>query len=202
MEQIVNQITLCGTLASPPVLSHENHGKRFFTFPLEVERLSGTVDTLQIIAPEAVMERCDPFGGERLLVTGQIRSFNRKTDLGRKLIISVYAESLVTCQEEPANEVFLQGVICKEPVFRRTPLGREICDIMLAVNRPYNRTDYLPCIVWGRTAEEVSALPVGAVLRLTGRLQSRTYIKQLETGREQRVAYEISALSAEAASQQ
>jgi len=196
MEQIVNQITLCGTLVSPPVLSHENHGKRFFTFPLEVERLSGNTDTLQIIAPEPVLEACDPFDGCRLLVTGQVRSFNQRTEQGRKLLISVYAESLCTCDADPANEVFLQGAICKEPVFRRTPLGREICDIMLAVNRPYNRTDYLPCIVWGRTAEEISALPVGTNLALSGRLQSRTYVKQLETGREQRVAYEISALSA------
>lgn len=196
MEQIVNQITLCGTLVSPPALSHENHGKRFFTFPLEVERLSGNTDTLQIIAPEFVLESCDPFAGCRLLVSGQVRSFNRRTEQGRKLLISVYAESLSTCDADPANEVFLQGAICKTPVFRRTPLGREICDIMLAVNRPYNRTDYLPCIVWGRTAEEISTLPVGTVIALTGRLQSRTYIKQLETGREERTAYEISALSA------
>ena len=198
MEQIVNQVTLCGTLVSPPELSHENHGKRFFTFPLEGERLSGTTDTLPVIVPEAVMENCDPFEGEHLLVTGQIRSFNRRSEQGRKLVISVYAETLSTCSCDPANEVTLQGVICKEPVFRRTPLGREICDIMLAVNRLYNRTDYLPCIVWGRTAEELSILPVGATIRLSGRLQSRTYIKQLDTGREQRVAYEISALTASA----
>jgi len=198
MEQIVNQVTLCGTLVSPPVLSHENHGKRFFTFPLEVERLSGTTDTLPIIVPESVTENCDPFEGEHLLVTGQIRSFNRRSEQGRKLVISVYAETLSTCSGVPTNEVTLQGIICKEPVFRRTPLGREICDIMLAVNRLYNRTDYLPCIVWGRTAEELSVLPVGSTIRLTGRLQSRTYIKQLDTGREQRVAYEISALTASA----
>lgn len=198
MEQIVNQITLCGTLVSPPVLSHENHGKRFFAFPLEVERLSGTTDTLQIIVPESVMETCDPFAGSSLLVTGQIRSFNRRTEQGRKLLISVYAETLTACDCEPTNEVTLQGVICKEPVYRRTPLGREICDVMLAVNRAYNRTDYLPCILWGRTAEELSVMPVGTTISLYGRLQSRIYTKQLETGREQRVAYEISALTASA----
>ena len=192
MDQIVNQVTLCGTLVSPPVFSHENHGKRFFTFPLEVERLSGVTDTLPIIVPEPVMENCNPFDGERLLVTGQIRSFNRRSEQGRKLVISVLADALITCSEPPANDVYLQGIICKEPVFRRTPLGREICDIMLAVNR----TDYLPCILWGRTAEECSILPVGTSLRLTGRLQSRTYHKQLDTGREQRTAYEISALTA------
>ncbi|MEA4966173.1 MAG: single-stranded DNA-binding protein [Oscillospiraceae bacterium] len=196
MEQIVNQIRLCGSMVSPPKLSHENHGKRFFTFPLEIPRLSGTTDTLQIIAQEEVLEQGDPFAGGLILVTGQIRSFNRRTEKGRKLLISVYAETLTTCEDEPANEVCLQGAICKDPVFRRTPLGREICDIMLAVNRPYNRTDYLPCIFWGHTAEELSLLPVGAVITLTGRLQSRAYLKQLESGREQRVAYEISALSA------
>lgn len=196
MDQIINQVTLCGTLVSPPVFSHENHGKRFFTFPLEVERLSGTTDTLPIIVQESVMEHCDPFDGDRLLVTGQIRSFNRRTEHGRKLVISVLADGLITCSDSPANDVFLQGIICKEPVFRRTPLGREICDIMLAVNRLYNRTDYLPCILWGRTAEECSVLPVGTTLRLSGRLQSRTYYKQLDTGREQRIAYEISALTA------
>ena len=196
MEQVVNQITLCGTLAEPPALSHENHGTRFYTFPLEVERLSGTTDTLRIVAPEAVMEACDPFGGSRLRVSGQIRSFNRRTEQGRKLVISVYAEALATCEDPPANEATLRGVLCKAPVFRRTPLGREICDLMLAVNRPYNRTDYLPCIAWGRTAEAVSSLSVGTTMALTGRLQSRIYVKQLETGREQRVAYEVSALTA------
>jgi len=196
MEQIVNQITLCGTLVSPPVLSHENHGKRFFLFPLEVERLSGTTDTLRIIVPEPVLESCDPFSGSRLLITGQIRSFNRKTEQGRRLLISVYADAIAVCDCPPTNEVQLQGVICKEPVYRRTPLGREICDVMLAVNRPYRRTDYLPCILWGRTAEEISGMPVGTTISLYGRLQSRIYTKQLESGREQRVAYEISALTA------
>lgn len=196
MERIVNQITLCGTLAAAPVLSHENHGKDFYRFPLEVARLSGALDTLQIIASEQVMEQCDPFCGERLLIAGQVRSFNRRTPNGRKLIITVYAESIATCSADPTNEVYLQGVICKEPIFRRTPLGREICDVMLAVNRHYRRTDYLPCILWGRTAEEISTLPVGTPLSITGRLQSRTYIKQLPEGQEERIAYEVSALHA------
>lgn len=199
MDQIVNQIILCGTLGSPPVFSHENHGKRFYTFPLEVERLSGTTDTLPILASEQVMAECSLQEGDRLRITGQIRSFNRKTEQGRKLVISVFAETMETTFQPPSNDVILQGAICREPVFRRTPLGREICDLMLAVNRPYNRSDYLPCIAWGRTAAELSLLPVGTVIRLTGRLQSRAYIKQLDTGREQRTAYEISALTACAA---
>lgn len=199
MDQIVNQIILCGTLAAAPAYSHENHGKRFYAFPLEVERLSGATDTLPVIASEQVMTECVLAEGERLRICGQIRSFNRKTEQGRKLLISVFAESIAVSSLPPCNEVTLMGAICREPVFRRTPLGREICDLMLAVNRPYNRADYLPCIAWGRTAEELSLLPVGAVITLTGRLQSRAYIKQLETGREQRTAYEISALTACAA---
>lgn len=196
MDQIVNQITLCGTPVSLPAYSHENHGKRFYTFPLEVERLSGATDTLPILASEQVLEQCALTEGDRLLISGQIRSFNRRSGQGRKLVISVFAESIAVTTLPPDNEVELQGVLCREPVFRRTPLGREICDLMLAVNRPYNRADYLPCIAWGRTAAELSALPVGSVIHLTGRLQSREYIKQLETGREQRTAYEISALTA------
>ena len=196
MDQIVNQITLCGTPVSLPAYSHENHGKRFYTFPLEVERLSGATDTLPILASEQVLEQCALTEGDRLLISGQIRSFNRRSGQGRKLVISVFAESIAVTTLPPDNEVELQGVICREPVFRRTPLGREICDLMLAVNRPYNRADYLPCIVWGRTAVELSILPIGSVIHLTGRLQSREYIKQLETGREQRTAYEISALTA------
>lgn len=194
MEQTVNQITLCGTPCAAPVLSHENHGKCFYRFPLAVPRLSGTTDTLQVLAPPQLLADVHP--GCCIQVCGQIRSFNRRTEQGRKLLISVFAELITPCGAEAANDVHLLGVICKPPVFRRTPLGREICDIMLAVNRAYSRTDYLPCIVWGRTAQEVARLPVGTPLSLSGRLQSRTYIKQLETGREERIAYEISALTA------
>ncbi len=196
MEQTVNQITLCGTLAAAPRLSHESHGTRFFAFSLEVERLSGNRDVLPVLAPEAVLERCDPFGGDFLRVTGQIRSFNRRTPQGRRLLIHVCADSISVCSGPPVNDAALRGVLCKEPVLRRTPLGREICDLMLAVPRSCSRTDYLPCIAWGRTAEALSALPVGAAVALCGRLQSRVYQKQLETGREERVAYEVSALTA------
>ena len=112
-------------------------------------------------------------------------------------MISVLADSVNVCNAPHDNQVTLTGVICKEPVYRRTPLGREICDVMLAVNRPYHRADYLPCILWGRTAQEVSALSVGTALTLTGRLQSRQYVKLLDGVAEQRTAYEISAITAE-----
>ena len=197
MEHTANRIDLCGSLVELPQFSHENHEKRFYRFLLEVERLSGAVDLLPVIVPEYVLEQMDVSGGSMLAVTGQIRSFNSRTGSGRKLVISVYAETLAACEDEPRNLVELTGVICKEPVYRRTPLGREICDIMLAVNRPYHRADYIPCIFWGRTASEAAACHVGASLMLTGRLQSREYIKMLETGSESRTAYEVSAMTAE-----
>ena len=199
MEHIVNQIKLCGTVAAAPLRSHENHGRWFYRFPLDVMRLSGAVDTLQILAAEELLARFDSAPGAQVALIGQVRSFNRRTETGRRLIISVFAEEIEDTQEEPYNSVFVQGSICREPVYRRTPLGREICDVMLAVRRHYNRTDFLPCILWGRTADEIAQLPIGATIAIDGWLQSRTYIKQLETGRETRTAYEISALCASAA---
>ena len=198
MEQItVNHITLTGALASAPEYSHSNHGRRFYSFNLEVSRLSGAIDRLQILAPEELLASTCVTEGEALTVEGQIRSFNNRAPHGRKLIISVLAETIAVTDGPHANQVILQGVICKEPVFRRTPLGREICDVMLAVNRPYHRADYLPCILWGRCAQEVSVYPVGTVLSITGRLQSREYLKVIDGAAEQRTAYEISAVTAE-----
>lgn len=198
MEQItVNHITLTGALASAPEYSHSNHGRRFYSFYLEVARLSGAIDRLQILASEELLASTCVTEGEALTVEGQIRSFNNRAPHGRKLIISVLAETIAVTDGPHANQVILQGVICKEPVFRRTPLGREICDVMLAVNRPYHRADYLPCILWGRCAQEVSVYPVGTVLSITGRLQSREYLKVIDGAAEQRTAYEISAVTAE-----
>ena len=196
MEYIANHIELTGCLASAPQFSHDNHGRRFFSFYLEVARLSGTVDRLPVLAPEPLLQSVEASEGASLRVEGQIRYFNSRTPAGRRLIISVLAETLRVCDAPHDNEVTLTGVICKEPVYRRTPLGREICDVMLAVNRPYHRADYLPCILWGRTAQECSALPIGAMLSLTGRLQSRPYIKLVGGEPEQRTAYEISAITA------
>lgn len=197
MEQVTNRILLRGTLAELPQLSHENHGKRFYRFPLEVERLSGTVDILPVIVPENVLCEMDLSGGSALEVSGQIRTFNSRAETGRRLVISVYAENLTACDGDPENQVQLEGVLCKEPVYRRTPLGREICDVMLAVNRPYHRADYIPCIFWGRTASRVSLCSVGDTVWLTGRFQSRAYTKVLGDAAEQRVAYEVSVMTAE-----
>lgn len=202
MDNIENRMVLCGCLQELPVYSHENHGHSFYRFTLEVERLSGTIDYLPVMAEETLLNTIDLSGGQMLRVEGQIRSYNSHSRTGRKLMISVFAQTITACEEEPENLAVLCGTICKEPTYRRTPLGREICDVMLAVDRHYHRTDYLPCILWGRTAQQVSRFPVGTVLRVEGRLQSREYIKMLENGSETRVAYEISALSAQAVIEQ
>ena len=197
MEYPVNQITLRGSLCGLPVFSHENHGRRFFRFELEVPRLSGAVDTLPVIAQEQVMGTIDLSGGECLTVVGQIRSHNTRTGGSRHLLIFIFALTIVAEDGEPCNDVILEGPICKEPIYRRTPLGREICDAMLAVPRSFRRADYLPCIFWGRTAEDISVCHTGDRIRIIGRLQSRTYIKRTEEGQKERVAYEISALTAQ-----
>ena len=197
MEHTANHVQLRGILAELPRFSHENHDKRFFRFPLEVERLSGTVDTIPVLVSEEVLCAMDLSGGDMVEVSGQIRTFNNKAMDGPRLVISVYAEKLTTCEGNPMNEVCLTGTICKEPVYRKTPLGREICDVMLAVNRPYHRADYIPCIFWGRTARDVGCCDVGTQLHLTGRLQSRCYIKMLDEHSQCRTAYEVSAMQAE-----
>lgn len=197
MEHSANQIALRGTLSQLPKLSHENHGKRFYTFPLEVERLSGTVDVLPILIPEQVLWQMDLSGGDMLEVRGQVRTYNNRGSEERKLVISVYASYLASCEGDCLNEVELTGTLCKLPVCRQTPLGRQICDGMLAVNRPYHRADYIPCIFWGQTAKQLGQCGVGSVIRLTGRLQSRDYIKILGQTSQTRTAYEVSAMTAE-----
>ena len=197
MEYASNTITLRGTLLALPKLSHSNHGKDFYRFTLEVPRLSGTVDLLPVVAAAPLVMDLDPTAGDMLTVTGQIRSHNQRSEDGRHLLIFVFASTVLCEDGEPINECILEGPICREPTYRRTPLGREICDIMLAVPRAFKRADYLPCILWGRTALEASTCHTRDRIRVYGRLQSRTYTKVTENGSEERVAYEISALSAE-----
>lgn len=197
MEHTINTITLRGSLLEMPVFSHENHGRRYWRFLLEVPRLSGAVDRLPIIAEESLVMQIDPSGGQMLTVTGQVRSHNLRSDGVRHLLIFVFAASILAEDGEPVNDVVLEGPLCKMPTYRRTPLGREICDAMLAVPRAFRKADYLPCILWGRTAQEISACQVRDRIRIFGRLQSRIYTKMTDDGPEERTAYEISALSAE-----
>ena len=193
----INQITLRGTLQELPVFSHENHGRKFYRFYLEVPRLSGTVDVLPVIVRDQLLEQLDLSGGYSLFIRGQIRSHNSRSGGARHLLIFVFADEILAQDGEPLNQVELLGTLCKEPNYRRTPLGREICDAMLAVSRGYHRADYLPCILWGRTASEISQLQVRENILLSGRMQSRSYIKQTDEGAEERIAYEISALTAQ-----
>ena len=192
-----NSIILRGSLLELPQFSHENHGRRFYRFILEVPRLSGAVDLLPVIVREETLFRIDPSAGEMLTVTGQIRSHNLRQDGLRHLLIFVFAAEICVECGEPLNDVYLEGPLCREPTFRRTPLGREICDAMLAVPRAFHRADYLPCILWGRTAQEISRCHIRDVVAIRGRLQSRIYTKLTPDGPEDRTAYEISALYAE-----
>ena len=197
MEHITNAVTLRGQLQDIPQFSHENHGRRFFRFCLEVSRLSGAVDILPVVAEEQLLSELDLCPGESYTVTGQIRSHNCRTEVSRRLLVFVFASEVAEEDGEPINDVVLEGPLCREPTYRRTPLGREICDVMLAVPRAFRRADYLPCILWGRTAQEVSACHTRDKIRVCGRLQSRIYTKLTDTGPIERTAYEISALSAE-----
>ena len=197
MEHICNTVTLRGSLQALPQLSHENHGKRFYRFCLEVPRLSGAVDILPVIAEETILNTIDPTAGEMITVVGQIRSHNNREEGVRRLLIFVYAGALIVEDGPPINDVTLCGPLCKEPVYRRTPLGREICDVMLAVPRAFRRADYLPCILWGRVAQEIASCQIRDRIRICGRLQSRVYTKLTDSGPIERTAYEISALTAE-----
>ncbi len=197
MEHTTNSITIRGQLLELPAFSHENHGRRFYRFILQVPRLSGAVDLLPVIAEEQTVNEIDPTAGEMLTVIGQIRSHNQRDNGTRHLMIFVFATGIIAEDGEPVNDVILEGPLCKEPVFRRTPLGRQICDVMLAVPRAFRRADYLPCILWGRIAQEVSFCHTRDRIRIIGRLQSRTYTKLTEEGPIERTAYEISALSAD-----
>lgn len=189
-----NQILLRGRAAQPPRFSHRNHDAAFWLLPMEVRRLSGAADLLNVLVPEPLLAGLSPSPGDGLEVTGEVRSFNNKSGQGSRLVITVHARSLIPWDGEDENSVLLSGVLCKPPTLRRTPLGREICDMMLAVNRRYGRADYLPCIAWGALAHRCGTLEVGDRVPLRGRLQSRTYIKQLPEGAQQRTAFEVSVM--------
>lgn len=197
MEYSENNIVIRGELAALPQFSHENHQKRFFRFELAVTRLSGAVDLLPVITDETMLDGLDVFGGELLEVHGQIRSHNLRENGARRLLIFVFAAAIDAVDGASVNDVTVCGAVCRQPTLRRTPLGREICDVMLAVPRAFRRADYIPCILWGRTAQSVAECRIGDLLQIHGRLQSRVYTKATDLGSEKRTAYELSALEAE-----
>ena len=190
-----NHAILRGRVAEAPVFSHSNHNVDFFLFPLSVPRLSGTEDRLNIVVPQALLEHFPLTPGQNVEVTGEVRTFNNRTGPGSRLVITLLAKTLSATEEAPCNQLSLSGVLCKPPILRRTPLGREICDLMLAVNRRYGRADYLPCITWGTLAQRCSGLSVGDCVSLEGRLQSRIYQKVVGGVTQERTAFEVSVVT-------
>ncbi len=197
-----NQALLLGRAAGEAQPSHANHGVTYFVFPLEVERLSGAADTLNVVCSEELLAACPVIPGQSYRAIGEVRSFNNRSGVGSRLVITFFAKTLEPGEDGFDNHLELTGVLCKAPNLRRTPLGREICDLLLAVNRRYGRADYLPCITWGALARFCGELEVGDAVRLTGRLQSRIYRKALGDREEERVAYEISVIELERADSQ
>lgn len=190
-----NNVHLSGEIVTEPELTHEICGEGFYEFFLSVPRLSEQTDVIPVTVAERLLCEIHPKAGDRITVDGQFRSYNKMADGHSKLMLTVFVKELEEADgSDPGpNTVELTGYICKPPVYRTTPLSREICDMLLAVNRAFNKSDYIPCIAWGRNARYCKTLPVGTKLRVAGRVQSRRYVKKLsEEVSETRTAYEIS----------
>lgn len=190
-----NHVILKGKIKQLPVYSHTVMGEGFFEMYVDVKRLSDEVDTLPVTISERLITEFNT--GDEIGIIGQFRSYNKLEDGKSKLMLTIFVKELVDPSEiNEINQIYLVGYICKEPIYRTTPFGREICDMLLAVNRSYNKSDYLPCIAWGRNARFVKDLGVGEKLEVQGRIQSRKYQKKLsETESEIKIAYEISLSS-------
>lgn len=198
-----NKISLVGEVISAPKLSHETHNEKFYTVKVDVKRLSGDIDTLEIIISEKLYDIEKIELGTRYYIEGEIRSYNyyvSETER-RKLVINIFAKNLSIAEEtddECLNNFELVGHICKKPIYRKTPFDREISDILLAVNRLYGKSDYLPCIAWGRNAKFASTLEIGDKIKITGRMQSRQYTKKISDNEEEKkIAYEMSIITLE-----
>lgn len=192
-----NQVSMMGKIASQFAFSHQVFGEGFYTVDLLVKRLSDSEDRIPLMVSERLVDVTQDYEGEYIQVHGQFRSYNRHEEKRNRLVLSVFVRELSFVEEEDdsitINQIFLDGYICKPPVYRKTPLGREIADLLLAVNRPYGKSDYIPCICWGRNARYAAAFGVGGHVLVWGRIQSREYMKKLgENETEKRVAYEVS----------
>lgn len=200
MEEIIknNKVTIMGEIVSGFIFSHEIFGESFYTMDVRCKRLSENYDTIPVMVSERLMDVKEDFTGQLVSINGQFRSYNRHEGEKTRLILSVFAREVEVLDEieglTRTNQIFLDGYICKHPVYRKTYLGREIADALLAANRPYGKSDYIPVIFWGRSARFVSSLSVGERLKINGRIQSREYMKKLdEENVERRIAYEVSA---------
>ena len=192
-----NQVTIMGKVATDFQYSHEVYGEGFYMVEVEVKRLSNSEDRIPLMISERLIDVTQDYTGEYIMVHGQFRSYNRHEEQKNRLVLSVFVREISFMEEEPdgtkTNSIWLDGYICKEPIYRKTPLGREIADLLLAVNRPYGKSDYIPCICWGRNARYASGFEVGEHVQLLGRIQSREYVKRIsDTETEKRVAYEVS----------
>ena len=192
-----NQVQIMGEIVSQFTFSHQVFGEGFYLVDVCVKRLSESEDIIPVMISERLVDVTQDYEGEYILVTGQFRSYNRHEEKKNRLVLSVFAREITFVEEEAdsvkSNQIYLDGYICKPPVYRKTPLGREIADLLIAVNRPYGKSDYIPCICWGRNARYASAFAVGGHVLVWGRIQSREYMKRLnETESEKRVAYEVS----------
>ena len=203
-----NHIILVGKVTSEKKFSHEIYGEKFYIFNLEVPRLSGNADIIPITISERLMINGDLPVGTKMTVEGQFRSYNSYGEGKNRLVLTVFAKNIELLEDQEkevvarkdfvSNEVTLIGYICKKPIYRQTPFGREIADILLAVNRAYSKSDYIPCIAWGRTARFCENMEVGTEVKVVGRVQSRGYEKKYEDGTvESKVAYEVSVGSLE-----
>ena len=206
-----NYLTLVGKVTGEKTFSHEIYGERFYIFSLSIPRLSGNFDIIPVTVSERLITDEMLAEGNKLLIKGQFRSYNSYEQQKNRLILTVFAKDIIEVNDEDedeenemvkkemvTNEVVLTGYICKKPIYRQTPFGREIADLLLAVNRAYNKSDYIPCIAWGRNARFCQNIEVGVQVKIVGRVQSRTYEKKFEDGTvETRVAYEVSVGSLE-----
>jgi len=203
MENSTNFIEVGGSILTDLVFSHEIYGEGFYRFDVGVERLSGTADALPVTVSERIIDKHTMKPGQLVLIRGQIRSYNSYVEADRKnkLVLTVFARDieLLDAPVEPSpNDVFLNGYLCKAPIYRTTPFGREIADLLVAVNRSYNKSDYIPCIAWGRNARYAGRLAVGDNIRLWGRMQSRQYQKRIDDNEVlEKTAYEVSTAKIE-----
>ena len=192
-----NKVTMIGEIVSEFEFSHEVYGEGFYLVDISVSRLSDSVDYIPLMVSERLVDVTQSYIGETISVSGQFRSYNRHEEKKNRLILSVFVRELEFVDEIEddikSNQIYLDGYICKEPIYRKTPLGREIADLLVAVNRSYGKSDYIPCICWGRNARYASSFEVGSHVEVYGRIQSREYIKKIgEEQTEKRVAYEVS----------
>ena len=192
-----NQVSIIGEIVSDFQYSHEVYGEGFYMVQVSVSRLSSFVDNIPVMVSERLIDVTQSCIGQYVYVSGQFRSFNRHEERKNRLVLSVFARELELCEPQEAdsasNQIYLDGYICKETVYRKTPLGREIADLLVAVNRSYGKSDYIPCICWGRNARFAAGFEVGSHVQIWGRIQSREYVKKVsDTQAEKRTAYEVS----------